>query len=160
MLFDRDGSLLLFFYQRFGFAAVAGPSSFSVDAGEWLNYASPVWGDAALSILLTTSGESAELVELFKREEDQPLGLICNNAASTAGIWPRISCPSWRARNMATPPRRTPMRPRQRSLSPQKLSAGPGSRTRNMPPKFSPATWIPSSRYATIWMVLPWRRQY
>jgi glucosamine--fructose-6-phosphate aminotransferase (isomerizing) len=60
-----------------------GRPSFSVDAGEWLNYATSVWDDAALSILLTTSGESAELVELFKRGEDQALGLICNNPAST-----------------------------------------------------------------------------
>src|ERR1700727_343343 len=57
--------------------------SFSVDAGEWLNYATPVWDDAALSILLTTSGESAELVELFKKGGDRGLGLICNNPAST-----------------------------------------------------------------------------
>ena len=60
-----------------------GRPGFSVDAGEWLNYASPVWNDAALSILLTTSGESAELVELVKRSEDRALGLICNNPAST-----------------------------------------------------------------------------
>jgi glucosamine--fructose-6-phosphate aminotransferase (isomerizing) len=60
-----------------------GRPSFSVDAGEWLNYATSVWDDAALSILLTTSGESAELVELFKREGDRSLGLFCNNPAST-----------------------------------------------------------------------------
>lgn len=60
-----------------------GRSSYSVDAGEWLHYAAPVWDTAALSVLLTTSGESAELVELFKREGDRPLGLICNNPAST-----------------------------------------------------------------------------
>jgi glucosamine--fructose-6-phosphate aminotransferase (isomerizing) len=59
-----------------------GRPSFSVDAGEWLNYATSVWDDAALSILLTTSGESAELVELFKRGGDRSLGLICNNPAS------------------------------------------------------------------------------
>jgi glucosamine--fructose-6-phosphate aminotransferase (isomerizing) len=57
--------------------------SFSVDAGEWLNYAASIWDDAALSILLTTSGESAELVELFKKGKDRALGLICNNPAST-----------------------------------------------------------------------------
>lgn len=57
--------------------------SFSVDAGEWLHYGIPVWRDAALSILLTTSGESAELVELFKRGEGDRLALICNNSAST-----------------------------------------------------------------------------
>ncbi len=60
-----------------------GRPSFSVDAGEWLNYAASVWDDAALSILLTTSGESAELVELFKRGGDRAFGLICNNPAST-----------------------------------------------------------------------------
>ena len=60
-----------------------GRPGFSVDAGEWLHYASSVWDDAALSILLTTSGESAELVELFKRGGDRALGLICNNPAST-----------------------------------------------------------------------------
>jgi glucosamine--fructose-6-phosphate aminotransferase (isomerizing) len=60
-----------------------GRPSFSVDAGEWLHYASPVWDDAALSILLTTSGESAELVELFREGGDRALGLICNNPAST-----------------------------------------------------------------------------
>jgi glutamine---fructose-6-phosphate transaminase (isomerizing) len=60
-----------------------GRPGFPVDAGEWLHYASPVWGDAALSILLTTSGESAELVELVKRNEGRTVGLICNNPAST-----------------------------------------------------------------------------
>ena len=70
------GSVLLETHGRF---------SVSVDAGEWLHYAQSVWGDAALSILLTTSGESAELVELFKigNVNDMRLGLICNNPAST-----------------------------------------------------------------------------
>lgn len=60
-----------------------GKLSFAVDAGEWLHYASPIWAEPALSVLLTTSGESAELVALFKQEGDKPLGLICNNPAST-----------------------------------------------------------------------------
>src|SRR5215470_4096282 len=60
-----------------------GRPSFSLDAGEWLHYALPIWGEAALSVLLTTSGESAELVELFRRADGKPLGLICNNPAST-----------------------------------------------------------------------------
>ncbi len=60
-----------------------GRSSFSVDAGEWLHYGSFVWQDAAASILLTVSGESAELVELLKRMGGERLGLICNNTAST-----------------------------------------------------------------------------
>src|ERR1700728_2588432 len=65
------------------FLQLHGRPAFSVDAGEWLHCASPVWDDAALSILLTTSGESAELVELFRRGGDRALGLICNNPAST-----------------------------------------------------------------------------
>ena len=60
-----------------------GRPSFAVDAGEWLHYGNKVWEDAALSLLLTTSGESAELVELFKQGEGNPMGLICNNAVST-----------------------------------------------------------------------------
>ena len=69
-----SGSVLLQMHRRL---------SFSVDAGEWLHYAQSVWGDAALSVLLTASGESAELVELMKTGSDRPLGLICNNTAST-----------------------------------------------------------------------------
>ena len=60
-----------------------GRPSFSADAGEWLHYARPVWNDAALSVLLTTSGQSAELVELMKADENRSLGLICNNPTST-----------------------------------------------------------------------------
>ncbi|HUV95885.1 MAG TPA: SIS domain-containing protein [Acidobacteriaceae bacterium] len=60
-----------------------GRLSFSGDAGEWLHYARPVWNDAALSVLLTTSGESAEMVKLMKTGEDHPVSLICNNPAST-----------------------------------------------------------------------------
>jgi glucosamine--fructose-6-phosphate aminotransferase (isomerizing) len=60
-----------------------GRVSFSVDAGEWLHYARSVWDEAALAVLLTTSGESAELVELFKAADEERLGLICNNPAST-----------------------------------------------------------------------------
>jgi glutamine---fructose-6-phosphate transaminase (isomerizing) len=60
-----------------------GRLSFSVDAGEWLHYAQPVWKDTAVSVLLTASGESAELVELFRAATNIPLGLICNNTNST-----------------------------------------------------------------------------
>ncbi|MGA8938094.1 MAG: SIS domain-containing protein [Acidobacteriaceae bacterium] len=60
-----------------------GRLAFAVDAGEWLHYAKPVWDEAALSVLITTSGESAELVELFRTGADRPMGLICNNSAST-----------------------------------------------------------------------------
>ena len=61
-----------------------GRPAFTVDAGEWLHYAAPVWNDAALSILLTTSGESAELVELLRKGQGSPIALISNNSASTA----------------------------------------------------------------------------
>lgn len=60
-----------------------GRLSFTVDAGEWLHYGMPTWSDASASVLLTTSGESAELVELFRQSQDRPMGLICNNEAST-----------------------------------------------------------------------------
>jgi glucosamine--fructose-6-phosphate aminotransferase (isomerizing) len=60
-----------------------GRLSFSADAGEWLHYARSIWNEPALSVLLTTSGESAELVELFQAVESGALGLICNNPAST-----------------------------------------------------------------------------
>jgi glutamine---fructose-6-phosphate transaminase (isomerizing) len=65
------------------FLQTHGRLSFSADAGEWLHYAPSIWSEAALSILLTTSGESAELIELLKQERNNPLGLICNNPAST-----------------------------------------------------------------------------
>jgi glutamine---fructose-6-phosphate transaminase (isomerizing) len=60
-----------------------GRLSFTVDAGEWLHYARSLDKQIALTMLLTTSGESAELVELMRGREDQPLGLLCNNTAST-----------------------------------------------------------------------------
>lgn len=69
-----SGSIMLQTHGRF---------SFSIDAGEWLHYGLPTWQEAAVSVLLTTSGESAELVELFRRGEGSGLSLICNNQAST-----------------------------------------------------------------------------
>jgi len=60
-----------------------GRLSFAVDAGEWLHYGAAFCKDAALSILLTTSGESAELVELLERDAKTSRALICNNPAST-----------------------------------------------------------------------------
>ena len=65
------------------FLQTHGRPSFVVDAGEWLHYGAAVRNDPALSILLTTSGESAELVELFKRGASGLLALISNNSAST-----------------------------------------------------------------------------
>ncbi len=60
-----------------------GRSSFFVDAGEWLHYSSSVWDQVAGSILTTASGESAELVELCRKNGKKPLVLLCNNPKST-----------------------------------------------------------------------------
>ena len=60
-----------------------GRLSFTVDAGEWLHFARSLDKEIALTVLLTTSGESAETVELMRSRGDQPVGLLCNNAAST-----------------------------------------------------------------------------
>jgi glucosamine--fructose-6-phosphate aminotransferase (isomerizing) len=60
-----------------------GRLSFTVDAGEWLHFARPLVKEIALTMLLTTSGESAETVELMRSRSDEPVGLLCNNTAST-----------------------------------------------------------------------------
>ena len=49
-----------------------GRLSFTVDAGEWLHFARSLDKDIALTVLLTTSGESAETVELMRSCGDQP----------------------------------------------------------------------------------------
>jgi glutamine---fructose-6-phosphate transaminase (isomerizing) len=59
-----------------------GLSSFFADAGEWLHYSLPVWDQVAGSVLTTASGESAELVQLCRKNPGKPLGLICNNEKS------------------------------------------------------------------------------
>lgn len=58
-----------------------GRSAFAVDASEWLHY-SAAWDQAALSLLVTASGESAELVRLCEKGADKPLALLCNNEHS------------------------------------------------------------------------------
>jgi glucosamine--fructose-6-phosphate aminotransferase (isomerizing) len=55
-----------------------GRSSFALDASEWLHY-SATWDEAALSLLVTTSGESTELVRLCEKGAHTPLALLCNN---------------------------------------------------------------------------------
>jgi glutamine---fructose-6-phosphate transaminase (isomerizing) len=59
-----------------------GRSSFAVDASEWLHYSS-TWDEAALSLLVTTSGESAELVRLCEKGANKRLALLSNNDRST-----------------------------------------------------------------------------
>jgi glutamine---fructose-6-phosphate transaminase (isomerizing) len=59
-----------------------GRSSFYADAGEWLHYSQPVWDQVAASVLTTASGESAELVQLCRKNTGKPLALLCNNEKS------------------------------------------------------------------------------
>lgn len=70
-----------------------GRSSFFVDAGEWLHYARPVRERVAVSILLTTSGESAELVQLCNESMGKPVALLCNNEKSTCWASAAIRLP-------------------------------------------------------------------
>jgi glucosamine--fructose-6-phosphate aminotransferase (isomerizing) len=70
-----------------------GRTAFVVDAGEWLHFGLPAWNQVAGSILLTTSGESAELVELCKKSAKKPLTLICNNERSTCWALSDIRLP-------------------------------------------------------------------
>jgi len=58
-----------------------GRLSFAVDASEWLHY-SNAWDQASFAVLVTTSGESAELVKLCERAANRPLALLCNNEKS------------------------------------------------------------------------------
>jgi len=63
--------------------SLAGRPSFPVEASEWLHHAATTWDDVGGPILITTSGESAELVELCGRPEKFPRLLICNQPASS-----------------------------------------------------------------------------
>jgi glucosamine--fructose-6-phosphate aminotransferase (isomerizing) len=75
------------------FLQSSGRSSFAVDASEWLHYSRPVWDQAAASVLLTTSGESAELVQLCQQSARKPLALLCNNEKSTCWSSTQIRFP-------------------------------------------------------------------
>ena len=69
-----------------------GRSSFAVDASEWLHY-SEAWDEAACSLIVTTSGESAELVRLCEKAAQKPLALLCNNEHSSCGSLVRNKLP-------------------------------------------------------------------
>ena len=84
--------------------------SFTVDAGDWLHYSS-AWEQAALSLLVTTSGESAEPVQLCRMGAQRPLVLLCNNKKSACWSLVQRGCRSWRDQSTATPPRLIPMPP-------------------------------------------------
>jgi glutamine---fructose-6-phosphate transaminase (isomerizing) len=75
------------------FLQSCGRSSFAVDASEWLHYSQPVWGETAVSTLLTTSGESAELVQLCRKSNGKPIALLCNNENSTCWSLAQIRLP-------------------------------------------------------------------
>ena len=59
-----------------------GRPAFTAEASEWLHY-SETWNEAAWSLLVTTSGESAELVRLCEKAAQRLLALLCNNQHST-----------------------------------------------------------------------------
>ncbi|MGO8786671.1 MAG: SIS domain-containing protein [Terriglobia bacterium] len=61
----------------------AGLPSFCVEASEWLHFAFSTWDRVGGPILISTSGESAELVELCRQREKGPRILICNDPASS-----------------------------------------------------------------------------
>jgi len=61
---------------------LAGHPSFPVEASEWLHYAPATWAEVGGPILMTTSGESAELVELCWHNAQRPRILICNSPES------------------------------------------------------------------------------
>jgi len=76
------GGSLCSSYAGSAFMQMHGRMAFSLDAGEWLHYGISTWDEAAGSVVLTTSGESAEIVELFKAYNHGPIALVCNNEAS------------------------------------------------------------------------------
>src|ERR1700761_3167114 len=82
VLFLGMGGSLCSAYSGSALLQSHGRMAFSLDAGEWLHYAASTWDQAALSMVLTTSGESAEIVGLFRIGAERPMALICNNAAS------------------------------------------------------------------------------
>jgi glucosamine--fructose-6-phosphate aminotransferase (isomerizing) len=75
------------------FLQSCGRLSFATDASEWLHYSRPVWDQAGVSILLTTSGESAELVQLCRNGAKLPLVLLCNNEKSTCWSSVKVKLP-------------------------------------------------------------------
>jgi glucosamine--fructose-6-phosphate aminotransferase (isomerizing) len=72
---------------------LSGRPSFCVEASEWLHFAFSTWDSIAGPILLTTSGKSAELVELCRQRQKGPRILICND--------PQSAC--WQAADIRLP---------------------------------------------------------
>jgi glutamine---fructose-6-phosphate transaminase (isomerizing) len=72
---------------------MAGRASFVLEASEWLHYAGSVKQQTAAPILVTTSGVSAELVELTRKAGPSPLIVLCNQNDS----------PCWEAADIRFP---------------------------------------------------------
>lgn len=60
-----------------------GRPSFIVEASEWLYCSTEIWSEVAGPILVTASGESAELVELCQQRGREPRILLCNDVQSS-----------------------------------------------------------------------------
>jgi glucosamine--fructose-6-phosphate aminotransferase (isomerizing) len=61
---------------------LGGRSSSALEASEWLHFGREVQNGMATPIMVTTSGQSAELVELSRRNGAVPRILICNEVGS------------------------------------------------------------------------------
>ncbi len=73
--------------------SMLGRASFAVEASEWLHFSIRTKAQVSGPILVTTSGESAELVELVRRDVASPGILLCNNSGSTCWRYSQIRLP-------------------------------------------------------------------
>jgi glucosamine--fructose-6-phosphate aminotransferase (isomerizing) len=71
----------------------SGRLSFASEAGEWLHNSDGTRHQIAGPILVTTSGESAELVELCRQPSNKPSILLCNEAESSCWSAAQIRFP-------------------------------------------------------------------
>ena len=70
-----------------------GEISFAVEASEWLHFGPGSSNGVTPPILVTTSGESAEIVELCRLPRTRPRTLICNNPESSCWLAAEIRLP-------------------------------------------------------------------
>ena len=73
--------------------SLSGRPSYCVEASEWLHFALSTWEHISGPILITTSGESAEMLDLCRQPGRHPRILICNS--------PESSC--WKAAEVRLP---------------------------------------------------------
>jgi glucosamine--fructose-6-phosphate aminotransferase (isomerizing) len=73
--------------------SLLGRASFAVEASEWLHYAIGAQRQVGGPILVTTSGESVELVELCQQNQAKPSVLVCNNSQSPCWSAAQIRLP-------------------------------------------------------------------